>query len=144
MYTLKITKQQAEIISEALEVYARLGTGQWRDAIDVMPLKKDRDWENFHRDKDTISSLLSSHMIDAVDGCWSSLSISDSKVRDGAKITWDIHQGMRHRLAWVRAVEEGIIPSVDSPRKWPEMMQVYYDDPSQVGPEPLAEMVQEG
>ena len=38
------------------------------------------------------------------------------------------------------AAAEGTVGSADSKRKWPEMMQVHYDEPSRVSEQPLALM----
>jgi hypothetical protein len=53
------------------------------------------------------------------------------------KIVWDIYQVIRHQLSWEYAVETGKVESMDSQRKWPEMMAVSYDEPLKTGKEPL-------
>jgi len=42
---------------------------------------------------------------------------------------WDMYTACRYRLAWDRAVETGVIAEGEA-RKWPEMMQVNYDEPT--------------
>lgn len=139
-YTLEITESQAQTISLACEVLSRLGMGQWRYATDHLPLKEKMDWIEWHDDLDDMGRILSKHMKDGIDGWRSCLGVANDSVRPECRDAYDIHQVVRKRLAWDRAVEEGIVESVDAPRKWPEMIQTFYDDPLKVGDEPLAKI----
>lgn len=136
-YNVQMTEKQMQATSVALEVFARLGIGQFRDALDRLPLK-DGVRHGWHDDMDEIGSLLSKYMVGNIDGGRSSLGISDPRTDESAKVAWDLHQVLRRRLSWEKAVEEGIVPDIDSPRKWPEMFGVYYDDPMKTSREPLA------
>ena len=134
-YTITITKKQLEVLTAASEVLARLGTGQFTMALEWLPFKK-----GFHLKYDTIlyiSNQLSPFLLQDIDGWRSSLGINNSDVSESAKIAWDLHQAFRKRLAWERAVEQGIVPSLDSPRKWPEMLTVDFDNPMVTSNEPL-------
>lgn len=137
-YTITITERQAQIISLACEILARLGIGQWRHAIEQLPLKDKIDYEQWHKDLDYIGTILMDHTIDGVDGWRRSHGIHSKKVSDTARVAWDIHHVIRHRLAWERAVKEGLVESLSSPRDWSKMMTVDYDEPSQIGEESLA------
>lgn len=137
MYLIKLNKKQLSTISDALEVYARLGIGQFRDALECLPLT-DVFPEGWHDDMATIGRILSQHTISNVDGYTSYLSIHNEKVDEESKIAWDLHQVFRRRLSWDAAAENGIIDSIESPRKWPEMSGVNYDDPLKVSDQPLA------
>jgi hypothetical protein len=77
-------------------------------------------------------------MIGGIDGYRSSLGIRNKDVSEASRIAWDLYQVLRHRLAWDLAAAEGIVGNADSQRKWPEMMQVHYDEPSRVSEQPLA------
>lgn len=129
-YILTITERQAETLIQATEVLARLGMGQFRDALGYLPTREYIP-EGWHEDMDTIGGILSRHMD-------STLGIRHRDVRESSKIAWDLHQVLRHRLAWDNAVRNGVIESVETPRKWPDMMQVFYDDPMRVSNQPLA------
>ena len=37
MYTLTINKDQAQVLTKATEILARLGIGQFRDALECLP-----------------------------------------------------------------------------------------------------------
>jgi len=136
-YVLTLTETQAQVLIQALEVMARLGIGQFRDALDLLPLKEifPAGW---HEDMEAIGRILSKYMIGNVDGYRSSLGISHADTSPQAKSAWDMYQVIRHRLAWDRAYSDGIVASPDAPRDWSKMLGVHYDEPMRMGPEPLA------
>ena len=138
-YTLTVTETQAQVLIQALEVMARLGIGQFRDALDMLPLKEHRP-PGWNADVDAIGRILSKYMIGGVEGYRSSLGISNEATSPLAKSAWDMYQVIRHRLSWDRAVEDGTIASVDAPRDWSKMFGVHYDSPMRTGPEPLAKI----
>lgn len=140
-YTLTVTTQQAMAISRACEIVARLGIGQFRDALECLPTVTFCP-DGWHDDMDAIGERLSRHMHGNVDGWRSNLGIHHEKVSDESRVLFDLHRVIRHRLAWDGAVERGVIPSIDSPRQWPEMMQVTFDAPSRIGSQPLAKIEQ--
>jgi hypothetical protein len=140
LYNLTITKEQAVAISFACDVLQRIQLGQWEEIVDWLPLKRPTDYEQLHADRRTIGKILAYHMIDGIDGYGSSLSIGHPDLPKNNGVLYDIHQVIRYKLAWEQAVENGVIESEDSPRKWPEMMQVCYDDPMKWGDQPLAKM----
>ena len=128
-YTLTITERQARTLSMACEVLARLGVGQFKDALDHLPEAKQRDWSAWHDDMEQISRILSKHMPGGID-----ISNADEEARTAR----DLHAVIRHRLAWDRAKEEGVTDGTK--REWPAMMQVSYDEPMKYSEEPLAKM----
>lgn len=137
-YTLTLSKEQAQVLSQACEVLARLGIGQFRDALEWLPVTEFRP-DGWHEDMETIGMLLSKHMKHNVDGYRSNLGIHHKDVSEQARIAWDLYQVIRYRTAWDRAIEQGIVKPGEQ-RKWPEMMQVHYDTPSKTSTEPLATM----
>lgn len=137
-YQLTLTERQAQVLQTALEAYARLGIGQWRPAVEHLPLRKDQDWSAWHDTLDAIGILLAQHTLHGIDGWRQSLSITGADVRPEAQIAWDLHQVVRHRLAWDQAVARGDVASLEAPRNWRAMLGVQFDDPMQWGPEPLA------
>jgi hypothetical protein len=84
-----------------------------------------------------MSSLLAPHCIDNVDGKGLSLGVGHPALPADNSIAYDIHRTIRHKLAWQRAVSEGIVASETSARKWPEMLHVDYDAPMKWSTEPL-------
>lgn len=139
-YTLTITEKQARVLQEATDLLQRVQLGQWREIEDNLPLKKPVDYEELRNDFQIIGAILSKHMINNVDGYSSSLGIGNENLPESNGILYDLHCVIRHKLSWERAVEEGIIESETSERKWPEMMTVNYDPPMKWGTEPFAKM----
>lgn len=135
LYTIRINKSQLETLSAATEVLSRLGIGQFQYALDWLPFAKDRYIS--YDDQLYFSERLSHLMVHQIDGYRSSLGINGKETPEFAKVAWDLHQVFRHRLSWERAVEKGIVASLDARRKWPEMMGVDYDEPFPASEEPL-------
>ncbi len=138
-YLIEVNEKQARIISRGMEIFARLGIGQFRDALEQLPLKPN-DVDFFTDCLPKVGELLKQHMVDHVDGWSSNLGIHSPKVHETSRIAWDLYQVIRQRVAIDRAVQEEIIDNENSPRKWPEMMGVCYDDPMVSSTEPLAKI----
>jgi hypothetical protein len=139
-YNLTITEEQARALQYATDLLQRVQLGQWEEIVDWLPLKKPIDYTKLHEDRRTIGKILSEHMVDQIDGYGSSLGIGHSDLPKNNGVLYDLHCVIRHKLAWEHAVESGVIESEQSERKWPEMMQVCYDNPMKWGNQPLAKM----
>ncbi len=133
-YVLTLTETQAEVMNQALEVLARLGIGQFRDALYLMPLRPTADY-SLMGSMVEIEKILRRHMND--NGLGPSMRAAES---EHTQVAWDMYQVIRHRLSWDRAVEDGLVASLDAPRDWLKMTGVNYDDPMRTGPEPLAKI----
>lgn len=133
-YTLTLTASQMHVLSRAAEVLARLGIGQIPDALRELPASGDIDWSAWHDDCEAVCKIMSKHMPNKINGWNSNLGINNAD--NGARIAWDLHQVIRHRLAWDRAIEQGITDGAS--RDWSQMMGVCYDEPMKTAPEPLA------
>ena len=121
----------------ACEVLARLGMGQFKDALEHLPLRTQNfDIDAWHDDMEDLARILSKHMPGGIDGIRSSTGISNAD--EDARTAWDLHAVIRHRLAWDRAKAEGVTDGTK--REWPAMMQVSYDEPMKYSEEPLAKM----
>lgn len=139
-YKLTVNENQLKAISYALDCLQRVELGQWREIIDHLPLKKPIDYQELHQDERIIGAILSKHMIDGIDGSASSLGIGHPALPEDNGVLYDLYCVIRNKLAWERAVEQGIVESENSPRKFPEMMTVDYDSPMKWGNEPLAKI----
>jgi hypothetical protein len=139
-YNLTITEKQAWALQEATDLLQRVQLGQWKEIQDNLPLQKPIDYEEFHQDMRIIGAILSKHMIGGIDGGASSLGIGNKNLPESNGILYDLHCVIRHKLSWERAVEQNVIESEDSERKWPEMMGVNFDPPMKWGTEPLAKI----
>ncbi len=139
-YNLTITEKQAWALQEATDLLQRVQLGQWKEIQDNLPLQKPIDYGEFHQDMRIIGAILSKHMIGGIDGGASSLGIGNKNLPESNGILYDLHCVIRHKLSWERAVEQNVIESEDSERKWPEMMGVNFDPPMKWGTEPLAKI----
>jgi hypothetical protein len=121
-YRLTISRHQAQVINEALDLYARLHMGQVDElAYLYRALANQRG--------------LSAEATEAIDGHCAAVSrlvgpasggyygIAHQLVSDTARVAHDIKQVVRHRLAWDRTPDGG--------------MQVDFDQPHAYGSEPL-------
>ena len=139
-YTLTITEEQARALQYATDLLQRVQLGQWEEIVDWLPLKRPTDYTQLHEDTRTIGNILCQHMVDEIDCPQVSLGVGHPDLPKSNGVLYDLHCVIRKKLAWEYAVEQGIIENEDSPRKWPEMMQVCYDDPMKWGDQPLAKM----
>jgi len=122
-YTLRMTAAQAQAISHACEVLARLGMGQYKDALDCLPLKEYAP-TGWHEDMEGIGHILKKHTT-ILHGVGAYHGISSSKTSTESKTAWDLYQVIRHRLAW-DANPEG------------NRMSVMFDQPMKTSDQPLA------
>ena len=136
-YQLSLTKEQICVVMKAMEVFARLGIGQFHDAMESLPIDSERS-NKWHEALLSIGEILERHTTCSVNGWTSSLSIGSDKTHRNAKIAWEVYQVIRHRLAWEQAVERKFTPSLDGPRDWQTMMGCQYDSPSHISDTPLA------
>jgi hypothetical protein len=132
-YHLRINEAQVRAISHACEVLARLGMGQFKDALECLPLKEyapDGWWE----DMEGIAHILKKHTT-IMHGVGSYHGISSAKTSPESKTAWDVHQVIRHQLAWDAAQENGHPGEGEAMRpSW----SVVYDQPMKTSAEPLA------
>ena len=114
-YQITLTAEQAELVRAALEACARMGIGQIEDALTFYPTVEFRP-PGWHEAMSQIESLMQTFRKPY------------SLKSDTHRRLWSMMTSIRNRLAWDRAVADGIIQEGES-RKWPEMMQVSYDEP---------------
>ena len=136
-YTLEVNETQLKVIMAATELLGRVTGGQWQEMIDWLPLKTPTDWCAVHDDVDTMTTILSNHMKDNIDGRSAAFGVGSPKCHEYHDVAYDIKKTIEHKLSWERAVEEGVVESEDSPRKYPEMLYVNYDKPMNFSGQPL-------
>ena len=131
-YTITLNETQVVTIQIACEVLARLGIGQFRDALEQLPTTEfiPNGW---HEDMAAVENILRRHIQP------NGQTPHQISTREQHKVAWDLYTLVRHRLSWDRAIDEGRIKPGDS-RKWPEMMTVNYDRPHHTSKEPLAKI----
>ncbi len=129
-YTLTLTERQLRLIDAACETCARAALGQ---VGDVLRFCRDRHgtpiytWERMRAIEDLVKPAMG-------------LAPNESfRIGHGdeADTLWDLHQVLRHRLAWDAAYAAGRIKP-GAPRNWADMLSHDFDEPLRYGPEPLA------
>lgn len=137
-YRIELTESQLRAIDAACEVCARFKLGQPGTAVDMLAIT-----DGAGRG---IGGRELGHQLDALIKPLMGLDTNASfgvGQFDDADVLFDLHEVFRHRLAWDKAVVDGLtLPG--GPRKWPEMMTVNYDEPMHWGTEPLATVTSTG
>lgn len=119
-YTLTVNERQAQIIAAALDLYSRIGIGQFEEVLQVYdPLAK-LDLQTRER----IRAGLNIAKVEAGHPTSGSYGITNSAVDDQFRVAYDVRQVVRHRLAFDRQPQGG--------------MGVDFDTPHPTGAEPLA------
>lgn len=130
-YRLEVTEAQLRALDLACEVCARIKIGQPGMAMSMLGIT-DGQGESvmdygIERDIDaTIKPMMGLQM---------NASFGVGKFTDADNL-FDLHAAIRYRLAWDRAMAEGVVQPGE-PRKWPEMMGVSFDSPMVWGDQPL-------
>lgn len=138
VYNLRITEEQANCIRHATELLSRIMGGQWNEIMDWMPLRKDIDYEEYHKDMDIIEAILSKHMKDGIDGRSASFGVGCPHLHRYHDISWDLSKVIKHHTSWEYAIEQGWVEDFDSTRDWKNMLGCAYDEPMRFGVEKLA------
>lgn len=121
-YVLELSKRQAQVLSQAAELFARLGIGQF-DKLDRF------FWDSAQQARDHLDAL----RLLKNGSLYASPSIRSPEINDDYRVLYDLHQVIRHRLAWDRDPNPGAFHGVA------------HDKPMQTSKdEPLARIAQTG
>jgi hypothetical protein len=124
-YTLTLNEKQAQILVSALDLYSRIGIGQFEEVLQVY----DRDLKLDHDQRERIRKALNVAKGEAGHPSNGSYGIHNPEVRGEFRTAYDIQQVVRNRLAWDRKPQGDI--TVD------------FDKPDRIGTEPLAKCAKE-
>lgn len=100
MYQVKLTKEQLQTIQEATNLLLRVQLGQWDEIFRHLPLEDTYDADSLYALKRSFANKLSLFMKDNVDGIFSSFGVGHSELPETNSIALDIHNTIRHKLAW--------------------------------------------
>jgi len=128
-YSLELNGKQAACIRQALDLYGRILCGQVKTVREPF-LGKDYDYEKV----DALLAGLKTELFPELQTN-ASYGIFNQDADERAKVSWDILQVIRNRLAWDRACNP-------SKRNWKGMMGVSYDDPLLSSKEPICKMME--
>ena len=101
MVKLEITEKQAYLIMDALDLYSRIGMGQF-DKIKGHPTIQNNIWDN-HRDEyhdfaDKELMIVRNKLFDISYGLNGSQGIHSTKIDDTNRLAFDIKQVIRHEF----------------------------------------------
>jgi len=122
-YTLTLNEEQARILIRALDLYSRIGIGQFEEVAQVY----DRGLKLDLTTRDRIRAGLNIAKVEAGHPVNGSYGIHNEKVDDEFRVAYDLQKVVRHRLAWDHQPQGG--------------MGVHFDTPDQSGSQPLATIV---
>lgn len=136
MYTLTVSETQACTIMAACELAARIGMCQLDVVADAIP-NPDKSFNNLSDLRDAMrdAERVVKPIIGLPGGGY--YGIHHDAVTPYAKRAWDIYSLIRHRISWDAAVARGTVKEGEA-RKWPEMMTVNYDEPTNIVGERMA------
>ena len=133
MYQLKVSEEQAQVIADALELYARVGMGQLAH-ITEHPDIRSRIFKNTEISLEILRGvfeMVKQTVFNLPVNCYHSLGCPE--ISDKNRVAYDLVQVIRHRLAWDRA---GNPPE----RDYRTMYGVIYDTPMHFAKEPLSKI----
>ncbi len=111
-FIIDCSKEQANVINEALNIYQRILMGQF-DNIPWMLFLHGRKF-NTDAMRKTMDDAVKIAFPELYGGCY--LGIYQKEVHEDARIAYDIHQALRYKISWNNNPSGGITRNFDSPR----------------------------
>lgn len=103
-YQLTLNETQLNVLQHALDLYFRLGMGQVKEATDRMipPLKDTGEWCNRRDATEAVLIEARRMAMPELASDNSYYSIHSQEIDESNRVACDIHDVVRHRLAWDR------------------------------------------
>ena len=122
MYNLKINKNQAEVISKALDLYSRIGAGQISEIL-WHPSVAEKMWvKNSNLSENQMNQKLVRQLLDDIKriiwGYKPNENGGISMAEEIDKIAYDLHQVIRHKIAWDGKPKGGNTVDFHKPMKY--------------------------
>lgn len=95
-YVLELSEGQARLVSRAVELYARLGMGQFDMLDSFFPV------EAKIRGRERVRPLLQELVVIKNGAPHTYPGIHSNEIGDDYRVLYDLHKVIRHRLAWDR------------------------------------------
>lgn len=121
-YNITVTESQANILVRALDLFSRIGIGQFENVVEVY----NHDFRLDAVKQERIRLCLQWAKEEAGHPANGSYGIHNKAVSNDFRAAYDLQQVIRHRIAWDRRPEGGI--------------QVNFDEPRSISGLPLAQM----
>lgn len=110
-YVLEVSEYQASVISQALEFMTRCCMGQFDSELWYVCFQDQRRSDEADALLRRIKKIYTGHESNAY---WS---LTSEEVPEKARIAWDIHATIRHRLSWDRNPQGGYTVNFDEPMR---------------------------
>ncbi len=111
-YTLNMSEAQAQVVVRALDLYTRIGIGQFEEILRVYdPLSE--TWGSGHKFALEFIKEIKAQAGHPMNG---SHGIHNPKVRDDFRVAYDVQQVIRNRIAFDKNPEGGMTVDFDTPR----------------------------
>lgn len=107
---VELSLKQANIIQEALDLYSRLGIGQF-NSIKSVPIAGEGN-PDYYELEDIFNQLHNLYCPELQGGYYG---IFNEKTPQQSKIAWDIQQVLRHDISWYLHPEGDITVNFDKP-----------------------------
>lgn len=119
MYKMTLTKEQAEVLVKALDLFSRVGCGQFEEVL------RHPTWylKAVLSDKPVSMQDIRSHIDEAkylLTGLKSGVAVGITVADEPNRVAYDILQVIQHRLAWDENPEGGMETSYHEPMMWSE------------------------
>lgn len=116
-YQLTLNDEQVQMLLRALDVYSRIGCGQFDRILEMFrddPRRREKtDWRTLPLGRDTLFRFIKQQLL-SLEGD-ASYSICSSEVPVDYRMAWDMLQVVRHHIAWEAQPEGGHLVQFDPP-----------------------------
>lgn len=109
MPNLNLTDEQLAIVSKACELLCRIHLGQLEEVAWLFPTLPEDRYQQLTETLKSLNTLITELPPSA------HFAIRNEKVPDAARCAYDIHQAIRHYLAWKQNPQGGHGVNFDSP-----------------------------
>ena len=123
-YQLSLTEKQAQVLVDALDLYSRIGMGQLTEVAHILRMNVIGNPSGTVDALDAVERLTREAASLWMGGSGGYYGITSEKISDVFRVSWDLQQVIRYRLAWDRNPKGGI--------------QVHFDEPMKSSEEPMA------
>jgi len=130
-YQITLTRSQLGEIARALEACFRMGIGQPSSSLQYCRNAEGAPaiwaWDDVQPIERAIKDKMRLHP----NASWG---VGRFEKLD---VLCEMYKSIEHFMSWEHAVKDGVVQSMDAPRRWPEMMGCNYDEPMRYTSEPM-------
>lgn len=109
-YQLTLNEEQARVLTQALDLYARIGCGQLEEILQHHQFRVDYAQSELARERIQQAKLILTSLPETA-----YFSIHSPDICSAYRVAFDLKQVIRHRLAWDNNPQGGILVNFDTP-----------------------------